>query len=142
MYSLALGAHLVTLAVTIPLILATDHYALSWVRGKRAVLDKHILTRLHHIVGSGLLLMIASGAYMLSGQWEYLLTEPTFLFKLAFVGLLIGNSFAIGASVRVATERPYATLSNRERFRVLLPGALSLLGWIGAITAAVLTFSY
>ncbi len=141
MYQFVLYVHLGTLAITVVGILIADHYGLSWVRGKREALDLKQLTRLHRFVGTGLVLMILSGGYLFWQQRDYLLHEPLFLAKMAFVALLVGNSFVVGRLSTIATEQPFRDLEVRSRLLFILSGAASASGWIGAFMLARLLFS-
>jgi len=61
---------------------------------------------------------------------------PTFLVKMGLVATLIINSAFIGRFMRVATERPYATLRRSERVPLFISGTISVVAWIGTIIAA------
>lgn len=140
MYEAVLWLHVGTLAVTAFGIVVSDRYGLSWVHGRRETLSRERLSVFHQWVGLGLVLMIVSGAVLAAGSRDYFLSNPVFLLKMAFVALLVGNSFVIGALSKVASERAFCTLSHTERARLLLSGAVSTIGWLGAFVAAQFLF--
>lgn len=80
--------------------------------------------------------MITTGLIMFWPMHTFLLTEGVFQLKMMFVAILIINSFAIGKLIRVATTRPFATLSTREKIPLFVSGGLSTIAWIGAATLA------
>lgn len=124
--------HLITLSLTALVILYTDHEGLQYFRGKTALLSKAFVTWSHRLVWTGLILMILSGIGLILPQWEYRLQEPTFYVKMGFVLVLIMNSYAIGNLRYLATERPFLTLSPDEQKTLIVSGALSGIGWVGA----------
>lgn len=84
--------------------------------------------------------MIITGAILFWPMREYLLQDFVFGIKMFFVAVLIVNGFFIGKLMNVAIEKPYSTLSNRERFPLMLSGAASTTGWLGAFIAANFLF--
>lgn len=129
--------HLSTLAATAVAILIADKAALSWVRGKRETLSEKRMRLLHYLVGAGLALMILSGAFLLWPLRAFLVTDLAFWTKMAFVLVLVMNSFFIGSLMTLAHRRSFASLAPRERRLVLLSGGVSAIGWAGAFIAAL-----
>jgi membrane-associated HD superfamily phosphohydrolase len=140
--SLPLIIHLLTFAALIPLILYSDHEAFLYLRDKKPVLEHRKMTYLHYAVGTGLLIMIASGLYMAWPIFDIMLSVPSFAAKMAFVTLLVVNAFLLGSLIPIASTTPFAQLSTGQKFRLLASGAASAIGWIGATAAAFLTFGW
>lgn len=126
--------HLGILIVTVVAILWADHVGFQYFRGQRLTLPALLITRLHYAVSVGLLGMIATGAYMASDRWTYLSAQPVFWLKLFFVAVLVVNALFITALMRTATTTSFASLSMRERLTLLISGAASGMGWLGAAT--------
>lgn len=133
-----LPVHVSVAVALVCLILYTDSYAFSWIRGKRDTLDITRLKRLHHLMWIGLLLMIATGSLMFYPYREYLLAHPPFLTKAGLILTLVVNGFFIGKLLHVAAERPFSSLSVREKTPLFLSGAVSTSAWIGVIIAATM----
>lgn len=129
--------HLGTLLLTAVSILIADKFALAWVSGKKQMLSQKRMRILHLLVGAGLTVMIASGAYMAWPLREYLLGEPAFWTKMLFVTVLVVNSFFIGRAAKLSTTRPFAELTKGEKSTLLISGGVSTIGWLGAFTAAL-----
>ena len=104
--------HLIILLATVVVILFADHEGLSYVRQKKMVLSKKIVTVTHRLVWVGLVGMIASGALLVATEEAEVLQETAFYIKMGFVLTLVINGFFIGTLSRVATETPYALLST------------------------------
>ncbi len=125
--------HIIAIGVTVLFVLYADKQGLMWVLGKKEVLTKAKITFLHRLVSLGLVVIVLSGATMAYGGFEYYISNPVFLIKMGFVLVLIINAFFIGTLSRIATERSYKSLSTRERIPLLFSGAMSCIGWLGAI---------
>ncbi|TSC55023.1 MAG: hypothetical protein LiPW30_489 [Parcubacteria group bacterium LiPW_30] len=132
--------HVAALVFSVVGIFLADHQAFNWILGKTPTLDKKTLLKYHHWVLLGLFLMIITGAILFWPMREYLLQDFVFGIKMFFVAVLIVNGFFIGKLMNVAIEKPYSTLSNRERFPLMLSGAASTTGWLGAFIAANFLF--
>lgn len=124
--------HLAVLLLTAVGILWADHLGLQYFRGQRATLPARLVTRLHWGVALGLLGMIVTGAWVASDRWAYLMTQPAFFLKLFFVAVLVLNALFITALMKKATTTPFLSLAVRERAVLLVSGAVSGVGWLGA----------
>lgn len=124
--------HLAVLIITAVGILWADHLGFQYFRGQRETLPARLISRLHYAVALGLVGMIATGAWIASDRWSYLMTQPAFFLKLFFVAVLVINAFFITALMRKATTTPFRALQPRERVVILVSGALSGMGWLGA----------
>lgn len=124
--------HLAVLALTVIGIVFADHEGFAYMRGKKQILDPKRVKVLHYAVGVGLLLMILTGASMALPGLSYYMSEPVFQLKMFFVAVLIVNSFFISRLMHVATEKPFAALTSRERLPLMVSGAASTIGWVGA----------
>lgn len=137
MSELILPIHLLILALTAVGIVLADHEGYSWITGKKQLLEWNKVFKLHLWVGFGLIGMIITGGLMFWPMRDYLLHNSlAFLIKMAFVAILIGNSFLIGEMVKVSTKRTYASLSRAEKLPFFVSGGLSTLSWLGAAAAA------
>ncbi len=126
--------HVCTLAITAIAILYADHLGFGYLRGKRLHLDHGRTVVLHRIVWAGLIGMIVSGFFLAFPQWEFLKDDPIFKVKMGFVLVLILNAFAIGKLSQVTSEQSFAELPPHKKMVLLISGALSATGWIGAAT--------
>lgn len=130
--------HLVILAVTVLIILFSDHLGWKYFRGTRLVLPRTLIARLHVAIWFGLGGMIVSGILLALPRIEYLRDEPAFYIKSAFVLILLFNAWVIGRISKVATERPFASLTCEEKHLLVLSGAASAISWLGAATIGFL----
>ena len=119
-----------------------DKEAFSWFTGKRELLDARRINRLHSLMWIGLLGMIATGLYMAWPAREFLLREPLFLTKLAFVVALFINGFIIGKLNNIPSHKAFASLSREERLPLFISGGVSLFSWMGAIIVAFVLFGW
>ena len=137
-----LYVHLAILALTLLLVLYSDHLGWQYMRGKQQVLNATLIRNLHYAVGLGLVGMVATGIYMSYRALPILLTEPVFLLKMFFVLVLVLNSFFIGSLLPLATKTPYAELSEREQRLLILSGSISSISWVCTIGVALLLFGW
>lgn len=135
-----LTVHLGTLALTLLVIIYTDHLGWQYFRGTKEVLDAKVVKALHYLVWAGLVFMIASGLYMAWPGLPFLVTMPLFLTKVAFVAVLVVNALFIGRFISVATTTPFAELTLKQRTPLMVSGVVSSVSWIGAILAAMFLF--
>lgn len=130
--------HVVAIICAGVTVLYTDKLALSWLRGKKQVLDTAVIDRAHIAVSIGLAVIIATGGLLFLPRAEFLLTSPLFAIKMCFVLALIINGFFIDKLATTATERPFSSLSRREKLPLFISGAVSITGWVGAIICGLL----
>ena len=128
--------HVGILSVTALVIVYTDHLALRWVLGKSETLPYKKMHRLHVVVWAGLLGMIVTGAVMAWPGREYYLQHTPFIIKMCFVGVLVGNALVIGRLSKVASSQSFASLSTKQKYTLLISGAISSVCWIGAFVVA------
>jgi fermentation-respiration switch protein FrsA (DUF1100 family) len=124
--------HLPVLAFTALAIVYADHQGLMYFLGKTQTLSRIPTHRIHVLVWAGLVGMLVTGVALLAPQWEFMLQRPEFYFKMCLVAVLIVNAVAIGKLQHIATERPFTLLTPEERYSLILSGALSGIGWVGA----------
>lgn len=135
----ALGAfHGLIFTATAVVIVYADHQGFLYFRGSRQTLSPAFLKWSHRLVWTGLLLMIFTGFLLAFPAWEYYLTQPAFLIKMGFVLTLLVNAFAIGTLSRKAGEVAFAELTKKEKTTLLVSGALSAIGWVGAASIGLL----
>lgn len=125
--------HATAVLLTLLAVLYADERGLRWVRGRAHVLAPRKVATLHALVGVGLALILLTGGLMFVDRSSYLLSQTTFLVKMGFVGALVVNAFFIGSISKLASEKAFVELTSNERRKVFLSGAISSLGWLGAI---------
>lgn len=121
-------------------VLYADQLAFAWLRGKKETLQHSHLLQAHYLVSAALAAIVLSGAYMFWPMRTYLLQQPLFYLKMFFVGALILNALVIGTLLRIATHKPFHILTRKEKFPLMLSGAISTIGWIGAGLTALMLF--
>jgi hypothetical protein len=124
--------HLTTLAFTALVILYSDHKGFQYFWGSVQTLPRSFVTWSHRLVWTGLILMILSGFFLMLPAWEYYIADPVFFVKMGFVLTLVVNAFFIGKLSPLTTERAFHELPPDLRRTLLVSGALSAIGWIGA----------
>jgi hypothetical protein len=137
MYSLPLlQIHIGAVFATLAIVIISDFHGLLWVLGKSETLPYARMRMLHTCAWIGLITIILAGATMFSSYPQYLLSLPAFQLKMVFVAFLLMNAFVIGKHMHVAVLQPFATLSKQEKLVLLISGAVSTIGWIGAYVCA------
>jgi hypothetical protein len=131
-----LQIHLTAVFTTLALVIISDLHGLLWVLGKMETLPKKRMELFHRAVWVGLITVMTAGFSMFIFSPEYLLSLPAFQFKVIFILMLIINAFFIGKHLQVAHDRAFASLTSKEKATLLVSGAVSTLGWIGAYTCA------
>jgi hypothetical protein len=124
--------HLTTLALTALVILYSDHKGFQYFRGTTPTLSLSFVTWSHRLVWTGLILMILSGFFLMLPAWKFYLSEPTFFVKMGFVLTLCVNAFFIGKLSPLTIERTFEELPTDLKKTLLVSGALSGVGWVGA----------
>lgn len=127
-----LPVHLIILAFVVWTVAHADHMGFNWIRGKSRTLDEAKVRRLHIHTWLGLCGMILTGILLFWPLHEYLLTRPQFYVKMVFVAMLVINGFVIGSLQKVALTKSYAELTWKEKLPLMISGAVSTLGWLGA----------
>lgn len=131
-----LQIHITAVFVTLIAVVVADSHGLLWMLGKMETLPKKRMALLHKTVWVGLFCIIAAGISMFLGYPEYLLSLPAFQFKALFVTFLLLNAFFIGGHLSIATQRSFSDLTVKQKATLLISGAVSTIGWIGAYTCA------
>lgn len=142
MDDLLLYTHLGLLAVVLWGIVRADHAAFLWLRGRTETVSLTAARNTHVVVTLALSGLVLTGLFLFWPMREYLLGQPLFLLKMAFVAVLIINSFFIELLMPTASTKPFATLTEREKLPLMLSGAVSTLSWLGAALAAILFFGW
>lgn len=124
--------HGTIIAVLAVVIIYSDHQAYLYFRGKKQLLSLKVIHVLHSIIWWGLFLMITTGVILLIPRVDRILQEPVFYVKMGLVAVLIFNGLAIGTLAKVAATTPYAQLTKSQQKTLLVSGALSAIGWLGA----------
>jgi len=131
-----LQIHITAVFTTLAFVIISDLHGMWWVLGKTQTLPQKRMRFLHYAVWVGLLITMSAGFCMFITYPSYLLSLPAFQLKLVFIGFLVINALFIGKHMQTACTQPWSTLSSKERKVLLLSGAVSTLGWIGAYTCA------
>ena len=132
--------HVLTVFFSFGVILLADKQAFAWMRGKQMTLNANRLHLYHLLTWIGLGILIVTGGIMFWPRADYLLHQPLFIMKMLFVGMLVVNAVLIGRLMHVAVLRPFASLSKKELMPLMLSGAISMIGWMGAVLIAVTIF--
>jgi cation transport ATPase len=132
--------HLASLALAGGGMLYADTLAMSWMRGKKDTLWRTHLLRAHYTMTAALALLIATGIYLFWPMHTYLLRQPLFYIKMAFVVTLVINGFVIDRIMHVATYKSFRSLAQLEKLPLFVSGAVSVVCWVGAGTVALLLF--
>ncbi len=132
MGDILLPLHLLTLGFIFWTIVHADHLAFNWIRGKVTILPKERIQKYHRNTWIGLVGMIATGFFLFLPMREFLLSQPQFYVKMAFIVTLIANGFVIGHLQRIALTKPFNQLTLKEKIPLFISGGISTLAWIGA----------
>lgn len=136
-YSLPLlQIHITAVFTTLAIVVVADLHGLLWVLGKFKTLPSKRMHYLHRAAWAGLITIALAGLAMFSAYPEYLLSLPAFKLKMVFVTFLFINAFIIGKHLSAASNHTFVSLSVREKSVLLLSGAISTFGWIGAYICA------
>jgi len=135
-----LTLHILSLIFSVCVVGFADKYALSWVTGKRPLLRERTLVTYHVLTWLGLLSLIVTGIFLALPMLGYLLSQPLFIMKVLFVGVLLVNAILIGRLSEIARTRTYASLSWGERMPLFTSGAVSVVSWSGALILALIVF--
>lgn len=135
-----LTLHLLAAIFSFGVIWKADKEALSWVLGKKAVLNAHRLHYFHLLTWFGLGALIVTGTFLSYPMLGYLLSQKLFIMKLLFVVILLLNALLIGRLMEIPTTRAFASVSWKERMPLLLSGATSGISWFGALVLALTVF--
>jgi hypothetical protein len=140
MHDLLIYIHVGALGVAALGMAYADHEALAWLRGKKDTLFHGHLLQAHHLVAYALSAIIVSGLLLFWPMRDYLLAQPLFLLKIGFVAALVANSFAIERLMHMPTRHSFRSLTRRQKFPLMLSGAVSLGSWVAAGTLALVLF--
>lgn len=140
MRDLLLYMHISALGVAGLGVVYADHQAFAWLRGKKdTLLHKHLMLA-HHVVAYALSIIIMTGLALFWPMRDYLLSQPLFWAKMAFVAALVANSFAIERLLHLPTRASFRSLTHVQKLPLLISGAVSLGSWIGAGVLALVLF--
>jgi len=124
--------HVTILILVALVILYADHEGFAYFTGKKQTLSAKFIKWSHGLVWTGLAGMIITGVLLALPRWTFLLQEPVFYAKMGFIAVLIVNAFAIGELSVHTTETPFKELPKVKQRVLLVSGALSAIGWLGA----------
>lgn len=124
--------HLLSLLITIPFILYSDHLGFLYLLGKKETIDLRTTKKLHTAVFIGLSLLYITGFFLTLPAWEFYIKDPLFLLKMFFVLTLTINGFFIGATMKVASNKNFNSLTKRYKATLVLSGLISATCWLGS----------
>jgi hypothetical protein len=130
--------HVVAMIGTGLLVLFADEQGLMWILGKKETLSPRRIHLLHILVSVGLAGIVTTGVLMVLPWPEYYLAQTTFQIKMGFVGVLVVNAFFIGHLSRIATAHAFKNVPSKQRVLLLVSGAISVAGWLGALVCGLL----
>ena len=136
-----LTVHLIAVALALLMVLLADKEALAYMRGKSLTITKARAKLYHVITWIILLTLIGSGLWLLLPRWQYEITNPLFIVKMLFVGILLTNAFLIGRLMEVAFVKPWATLTEDEKLPLVMSGMISGFSWLATVIVAFFAFS-
>ena len=133
-----LPIHIGAFVITITAVIIADLHALLWVLGKLPTLQKSRIAAMHYIVSTGLMVSVTSGFLLFLPLSKYLVTVEAFWVKMAFVAVLIINSFVIARHMNTPATRTFLSLTKQERLPLVISGAASAISWIMVFASALL----
>lgn len=125
--------HLVAMILTILVVLYADHMGFRYFTGKSQTLSLKKVKLAHNLVFIGIGLLVVTGIIITIPMWTYMLTNPFFYTKMAFVATLIMNGIFIGQLMHKATMVPFNSLEKEEKRVLLISGAISGMSWLATI---------
>lgn len=130
--------HVIAVFGSLIAVLYADYHGGRWFRGKVETLAQATVDRMHAAVSVGLAALLLTGGLMFIDRASYLLSQPVFIAKMGFVLALVINGFFIGRISRLATSSSFAALSPSQKRTVFISGAVSAIGWLGAISLGII----
>ncbi len=128
--------HILGVALSFAFIVYGEKDAFKWFRGTILVLDIKKVTKAHRLVWLGLGITIVSGLLTFWDKRFYLLESPAFLAKMSFVAILTINGFFIGHLMNIACQKPFSSLTFRQKLPLFISGATSAISWTAALALA------
>jgi hypothetical protein len=125
--------HLAFVFVTLFFVVISDGSGVLWLLGIRKTLPAKFIHVMHLIVSVGIGGLLLTGGLMVLERFDYLLQDVAFIAKMALVLALVINAFCIEGLAKLATTKTFKELTLLERASVLSSGAVSLIGWLGAL---------
>ena len=116
--------HLASLILTIPVILYADHMGFMYFTGRQQTLSARATKTAHYLVMAGIALLVITGVIITVPRWTFLIGNPFFFAKLAFVATLLINGFTL--------------LSAEEKRLLMTSGAISGISWVATIVIGFL----
>ena len=135
-----LNFHIASIFCAVGVILAADHEAFNWMRGKKQTLSAAHMKLLHYAMWAVLLALIITGTLLFLPMYDYLLSKPLFVIKLLFVAILVVNAILIGNLMHVAVAQPFASLSQNQKLELFMSGAISVFSWVSVIAIGLYLF--
>ncbi len=127
-----LDLHLVIVLLTLSSVFFSDGMALLWILGKKERLNARLIAFAHHVVTTGLALLIITGGLLYARAPRAYLTDPTFVVKMIAIAALITNTYFVGRLAPLAISGSYVQVRARERIRLFISGGISVAGWTTA----------
>lgn len=132
--------HISFIILTLIVVIYSDHQGFLWFTGKKQLVNKKKTELGHKLALWGFLMICITGFILSWPMKDFLLENKVFLVKMFFVVALGINGLAIGKLSKIAIEKPFVSISKKEKIVLFLSGAISTLSWLGAGTLAFFIF--
>lgn len=132
--------HVLAVLFSLIVVLIADKGAMAWMRGKEQLMSARRVRLLHALTWTGLGVLIVSGSLIAYPMLGYLLSQPLFIMKMLFVGVLVVNAILIGKLSAYAVREPFSQLTHHDRMRLITSGAVSSFSWVAIVIIALLFF--
>ncbi len=121
-------------------VIYSDHQGFLWFIGKKQLADKAKTELGHKLALWGFLMICITGFILSWPMREFLLENNVFLVKMFFVVALGINGLAIGKLSKIAIEKPFVSISKKDKTILFFSGAVSTLSWLSAGVLAFFIF--
>ncbi len=125
--------HLAFVVITLLFVIISDGSGVLWLLGVFKKLPAKFIHVMHIVVSVGIGGLLLTGGLMFIEYGEFLVRNIVFLAKMTLILALLINAFYIETLAKVASEKQFKELSMMERISVLSSGAVSVIGWGGAV---------
>ena len=133
--------HILSLLFAVCIMALADKEVFAWLRGKKETLIEKRMYLYHILMWEALFALIGSGILLALPRLSYLITQPLFVIKMLFVGILFVNAIILGRLMPVTSERGFSSLSKEEKMSVYMSGVISAFSWIATTLVALTLFS-
>jgi hypothetical protein len=132
--------HISFVILSLLVVIYSDHQGFLWFIGKKQLADKAKTELGHKLALWGFLMICITGFILSWPMREFLLENNVFLVKMFFVVALGINGLAIGKLSKIAIEKPFVSISKKDKTILFFSGAVSTLSWLSAGVLAFFIF--